>query len=213
MYSPAVFIENRVELLYEFIRTQVFGTLVTCGADELEATHLPMLLHPEAGTQGVLRCHVARANPQWKTITAGTQALAIFQGANHYITPSWYPTKLEHGKVVPTWNYVAVHVRGRARLLNADELLEHVKALTEHNERPFERPWSVDDAPKEYVDSMLRAIVGIEIAIDSIEGKCKASQNQPERNQQGVISGLTELNSPESLRMAQLVRKRGLKVE
>lgn len=211
MYTPSQFVEKRVEVLHDFVRKRVFGTLVTCSSEGPEATHVPMILHPELGTQGVLRCHIARANGQWKTVESGRSVLAIFQGADHYITPSWYPTKQEHGKVVPTWNYVAVHVRGPARLFEGGELIEHVKALTDQNERVFDTPWSIDDAPREYIDAMSKAIVGIEISIDSIEGKCKASQNQPESNQQGVVTGLTRIGSPESLAMARLVRQRGLK--
>lgn len=211
MYTPSQFVEKRVEVLHDFVRKRGFGTLVTCSSEGPEATHVPMILHPELGTQGVLRCHIARANGQWKTVESGRSVLAIFQGADHYITPSWYPTKQEHGKVVPTWNYVAVHVRGRARLFEGGELIEHVKALTDQNERVFDTPWSIDDAPREYIDAMSKAIVGIEISIDSIEGKCKASQNQPESNQQGVVTGLTRIGSPESLAMARLVRQRGLK--
>jgi transcriptional regulator len=138
--------------------------------------------------------------------------LAIFQGMDHYITPSWYPTKQEHGKVVPTWNYVVVHVRGRARLFeDQGELLAHLRTLTDQQERAFEQPWSVADAPASYIEAMTKAIVGIEIAIDTIEGKCKASQNQPESNQAGIVAGLTRLHSPESLHTAQLVKQRGLK--
>jgi len=212
MYTPVHFAEKDVEVLHAFLRQQPLATLVTCGAEGLEATHVPMAFHPEIGVQGILRCHLARANPQWKTVQSAMPVLAIFQGTNHYITPSWYPTKQEHGKVVPTWNYVAVHVHGRGRLFEDQaELIEHLRTLTNQNEAGFPQPWSIDDAPRNYIEALTQAIVGIEIAIDVIEGKCKASQNQPERNQAGVVTGLHGLHSPESLRMAQLVRQRGLK--
>jgi len=212
MYTLACFAEKETEVLHAFLRQQPFATLVTCGAEGPEATHVPIAFHPETGAQGVLRCHLARANPQWKTVQSAMPVLAIFQGTNHYITPSWYPTKQEHGKVVPTWNYVAVHVRGRGRLFeDQSELIEHLRTLTNRNEEVFPQPWSIEDAPRNYIESLTQAIIGIEITIDTIEGKCKASQNQPEANQAGVVTGLRGINSPESLRMAQLVKQRGLK--
>ena len=212
MYTPAHFAETDTEVLYSFLQQQPFATLVTNGADGPEATHVPMVFHPETGARGVLRCHLARANGQWMTVQSAMPVLAIFQGVDHYITPSWYPTKQEHGKVVPTWNYVAVHVRGRARLFeDQSELMAHLRTLTKQQEQAFEQPWSDADAPPSYIEALTKAIVGIEIAIDRIEGKCKVSQNQSESNQAGVVAGLTRLHSPESLRMAQLVKQRGLK--
>jgi transcriptional regulator len=212
MYMPAHFAETDVEVLHHFLRQHPFATLITNGADGPEATHVPTVFHPEVGSQGVLRCHLARANGHWKTVQPAVPVLAIFQGMDHYITPSWYPTKQEHGKVVPTWNYVAVHVRGRARLFEDQrELIAHLRTLTDQQERSFEQPWSAADAPASYVEALTKAIVGIEITINKIEGKCKASQNQPESNQTGVVAGLTRLLSPESLHMAQLVNQRGLK--
>lgn len=212
MYNPAPFPEERIEILHAFIGEHPLAAIVTCGEGGLEATHVPVVLHPDIGPRGTLRCHFARANPQWKTIQSAPTILAIFQGPQHYITPSWYPSKKEHGKVVPTWNYVAVHVRGRAKTFeDRDELVAHVSALTNQNERDFELPWSVSDAPREYVEAMTKAIVGIEIAIEAIEGKWKASQNRPVADRQGVVDGLTALGSPESLEMARIVRERGLK--
>jgi transcriptional regulator len=138
--------------------------------------------------------------------------LVIFQGTQHYITPSWYPSKQEHGKVVPTWNYLAVHVRGRAKLFEEQALLvEHLHALTAQNEEAFENPWSVGDAPPEYIGALSKAIVGVEISIDSVEGKWKVSQNRPEADRRGVTAGLTSLNSSDGLEMAQLVKERGIK--
>jgi transcriptional regulator len=212
VYTPAPFAENRIGVLQEFIRQHLLATLVSCGSSGPEATHVPVVLHTDQGTSGILRCHLARANDHWKDLQSLPAVLAIFHGTDHYITPSWYPTKQEHGKVVPTWNYVAVHVRGRARLFeDQSELIEHLRTLTDQNEQVFAQPWSVADAPQNYIDSLTKAIVGVEIAIDKIEGKCKASQNQPQSNQAGTVAGLNRLNSPESLRMAQLVAQRGLK--
>lgn len=134
--------------------------------------------------------------------------LVMFHGPTHYITPSWYPSKQEHGKVVPTWNYAVVHVRGRANLFQEpNKLLEHLQALTNQNEKSFERPWSLDDAPQGYVEALSKGIVGVEISIDTIEGKYKLSQNRPEADRQGVVAGLKALNSQASLEMAQLVER------
>jgi transcriptional regulator len=190
MYNPSPFAEERIEVLRDFIGRNPLATIVTSGAEGPEATHVPVILHPEIGSNGVLRCHFARANGHWKAIH-GAPVLAIFQGPEHYISPSWYPSKDEHGKVVPTWNYVAVHVRGRGRIFeDRGELIEHVKALTALNESVFEKPWSVTDAPEDYVAALSKAIVGIEIPIDSIEGKWKMSQNRPEKDRRGVVAGL-----------------------
>jgi transcriptional regulator len=212
MYNPAPFAENRADVLHDVIGRHPFATLISCGPDGPEATHVPMVLHTGVGPHGMLRCHVARANPHWKTIEAGGSVLSIFHGPQQYITPNWYPSKQEHGKVVPTWNYVAVHVRGRARLFEEQaQLLEHLQALTAENEAEFENPWSVSDAPAEYVSALSKGIVGIEISIESIEGKWKVSQNRPEADRRGVAAGLTLMNSPASLEMADLVKQRGLK--
>lgn len=211
MYTPSLFVEDRLEVLHSFIREHSFAIVVTCGPDGPEATHVPVVLHPDIGPKGTLRCHFARPNKHWQAIASSPGVLVIFSGPHHYITPSWYPSKQEHGKVVPTWNYVTVHARGRAKIFEEQQqLIEHVRALTEHNERWFERQWSVEDAPKDYVEAMSKGIVGIEISIDSIEGKCKLSQNRPKADQAGVIAGLRELNTPESLQMAELVGGRGL---
>lgn len=209
------FTEERIDVLHDFIHRYPLAALVTCGVNGPEATHVPVVLHPDISDhisrQGVLRCHVARANPHWKSIEAGP-VLAIFQGPQHYISPTWYPSKQEHGKVVPTWNYVAVHVRGQAKLFDDPALLlKHLQALTDQNEAAFENSWSVSDAPPDYISAMSKAIIGIEISIESIEGKWKASQNRPEADRQGVASGLTSLGSAGSLEMAETVRKRALK--
>jgi transcriptional regulator len=212
MYNPAPFPEERIEVLHAFIREHPLAVIVSCGDNGLEATHAPVVLHTDIGQQGVLRCHFARANSQWKTIPSSPGVLAIFQGPQHYITPSWYPSKKEHGKVVPTWNYVVVHVRGHAKTFeDCDELIAHVTALTNQNEQVFDTPWSVSDAPREYIEAMTRAIVGIEISIEKIEGKWKASQNRPPADRQRVVNGLTTFGSAESLEMARIVERRGLR--
>jgi transcriptional regulator len=201
MYNPDPFAETRAEVLHAFIRAHPLGILVTEGQ---EATHLPLFIDAPVG---LLRCHMARANPQWQRLQTVSRALVIFSGAQHYISPSWYPSKQEHGKVVPTWNYVAVHVTGTARLFeDAPSLLRHLNELTDAQEASFPNPWSVDDAPPEYVANLAKAIVGIEIAIDSLVGKWKVSQNRSEADQLGVAAGLETLGTPASLEMANLVR-------
>lgn len=214
MYTPHVFAEDRIDELQAFMREHPLAAIVTGGPNGPEATHVPVVLHPELGTNGVLRCHVARASGQWKTLQSGCSVLAIFQGPEHYISPSWYPSKQEHGRVVPTWNYVAVHVRGRARAYeDTGWLLEHLRALTDQNESVFEQPWSVDDAPAEYIASLANTIVGIEIAIEAIEGKWKVSQNRPGSDREGVVAGLRDIGSPKSVEMAKLVGERNRRGE
>jgi len=204
MYNPAHFAEDRPEVLHQFIRQHPLGALVTCGPAGLEASHVPVAFHPD---EGLLRCHLARANPQSQTLASSPSVLMIFSGAQHYITPSWYPSKAEHGKVVPTWNYIAVHVSGRARIIEDEQaFLRHLKDLTARNESSFTEPWAVDDAPPEYIANLMRSIVGIEILIDRIEGKWKLSQNRSKADQQGVIEGLQKLDTPESTTMAKLMK-------
>ena len=193
MYVPAHFAEGSVPTLHAAIREIGFGALVTLGDDGLSASHVPMLIDTEPAPFGVLRGHIARANPQWRTVNGDDAALAIFLGPNAYITPSWHETKRHNGKVVPTWNYVAVHARGRLRFFDDRESLRHiVTRLTEKYEAPREAPWQVTDAPADYIDAMLKAIIGFELTIDALDGKWKMSQNQPLENRAGVVEGLTE---------------------
>jgi transcriptional regulator len=206
MYTPGHFAEERPEVLQEFLGAHPFAVLVTCGEDGPEASHVPTLLHPD---EGRLRCHLARANGHWKSLN-GARVLAIFQGAHHYVSPSWYPSKAEHGKVVPTWNYLAVHVRGRARVFeDRDEIVAHVTALTARNEEGFPAPWSVADAPGEYIEGLSRAIVGVEIEIESMEGKWKVSQNRPAADRAGVVDGLRGLGTEAAREMAGFVDRGG----
>jgi transcriptional regulator len=206
MYNPVSFAETNVDLLHAFIRAHPLGILVTNGPDGPEAAHLPFFL--DAGA-GLLRCHMARANPQWQRLEAGGPVLVIFSGANHYITPNWYPSKREHGKVVPTWNYAAVHVTGAARVFeDTVSLLRHLGELTDAQEAGFPEPWSVADAPPDYVEGMAKAVVGVEIAVERIEGKWKMSQNRSEADRQAVIAALDALGSHAGHEMANLMRAR-----
>ena len=208
MYNPAAFVENRTSVLHAFIREQPFAALVTSGPNGLLATHAPMLLDARAETEAVLRCHVARANPQWRELEASPAALVIFSGPHHYISPSWYPSIHEHGRVVPTWNYIAVHVWGRAKIFeDPDLLLPYLRELTREHEAALEKPWSIDNAPRQFIDTMANAIVGIEIPIERIAGKWKLGQNRSPEDRAGAIEGLEILDSAQSTEIASAMRQ------
>ena len=205
MYCPAHFAESRPEVLHALMREYPLATLVTMGDGGLNADHIPLQLETAGDGQHVLRGHVARANPVWKSTGNGTPALAIFRGPDAYITPSWYPTKREHGKAVPTRNYAVVHARGPLRFIeDADWLRTQVEALTRQQEGAFAEPWSVSDAPADYIEKMLAAIVGVEMTVTSLEGKWKVSQNQPEENRDGIVAGLGDLGRSDA---AALIRR------
>ncbi|HEY1720212.1 MAG TPA: FMN-binding negative transcriptional regulator [Magnetospirillaceae bacterium] len=191
MYLPPLFEEKDQGKLHATIRESGLATLVTVTAAGPYASHVPMLLDPAKGPHGTLRGHIALANPQSKTMVAGAGALAIFLGPDAYISPSYYATKKQHGKVVPTWNYLAIHAAGPIRFFDdAESLLAIVTALTQKFEGQRAAPWAVSDAPADYVQTMLKAIVGFEIEIATLEGKWKMSQNQPAENKPGVVEGL-----------------------
>jgi transcriptional regulator len=193
MYAPPHFREDRAAVLHDTMRRIGFATLVTQGPDGIEANHLPLLLDTEAG---ILRGHVARANPMWQQLQPGAQVLAIYLGPHAYISPNWYPTKAQTGKAVPTWNYLTVHARGTVTVMDdGDWLRAHVTALSDTHEAGRPEPWAVTDAPGAYIDSLLRAIVGIEIAITSLEGKWKLSQNRA-ADIEGVREGLRQDGQP-----------------
>jgi len=211
MYIPAHFAEPRVEVMHDLIRAHPLSTLVTLSPSGLDANHLPFHLSGEPAPLGTLRGHVARANPLWREIVQGADVLAIFQGPHAYITPSWYPTKAETGKVVPTWNYAVVHAHGKLRVLDdAVWLRAHLAALTAHNEQPFAPPWQPSDAPPDYIEKLMAAVVGIEITITRLCGKWKTSQNQPPKNQAGVVQGLEASGHPSAAPMAALVARHGV---
>ncbi|HTP53322.1 MAG TPA: FMN-binding negative transcriptional regulator [Anaeromyxobacteraceae bacterium] len=207
MYLPTHFHEKRLSVLHEAIERSGLSTLVSLGPDGMDASHVPMLLDRGAGPLGTLRGHVARANPQWRSVTADVAALAIFLGPDAYVTPSWYPTKRLTGRVVPTWNYVAIHAHGRARFFDDEErLLALVTKLTEAREARRARPWAVSDAPPDYIRSSLKAIVGFELPILKLEGKWKMSQNRTAEDRGGVASGLEEEGTPSASAVAAMVR-------
>lgn len=208
MYIPASNAEHRIEVLHGFMEAHSLGALVTASADGMFATHLPFILNRGKGTHGILEGHLARANPHHRHAHAG-EALVIFTGPDAYITPSWYPSKAEHGKVVPTWNYVAVHVYGELRFTEDPAYLRrHLEELTARHETGREVPWTLDDAPTGYIDQLQRAIVGVELAITRIEGKWKMSQNRPAADVEGVIAGLGRSSHPTDQAVADLVAER-----
>ena len=189
MYLPPAFRQDRTDVLHDAIRKSGLATLVTLTADGLIASHVPLLFDPEPAPYGTLTGHLARPNPQARE-TIG-DALAIFLGPDAYITPSWYETKRETGKVVPTWNYVAIHAAGPMTFFDdPDRLLDIVTRLTRRHEDSRTAPWAVSDAPPDFVQGMLRGIVGFSIRITRLEGKWKMSQNRPAADRAGVIAGL-----------------------
>ena len=206
MYLPKHFEETRVEVLHRLIRDEPLATLVTLGPDGLNANHLPLDLDPEPDPFGTIRGHVARGNRMWQDTSPDVEALAVFQGSQRYITPSWYPTKQETGKVTPTWNYVVVHAYGKPRFRDDPAWLrDHVERLTNRHESARALPWRVTDAPEDYVAALLRGIVGFEIRVTRLVGKWKVSQNRSRAERQGVGMGLREGDDTESAAMADLV--------
>ncbi len=196
MYVPNHFKEEDQEALQQYIRDYSFGLLVMADEEGIEANHVPFHLSSGGnGSLGQLQCHLARGNPVWQRIQAGGRVLAVFQGPDAYVSPAWYPTKAETGRVVPTWNYLAVHAQGRARVIqDPDWLKQHLHRLTDQHESQMVSPWSVDDAPADFTERLVQAVVGVEINIETLTGKLKASQNQPERNRAGVKAGLGAQN-------------------
>jgi transcriptional regulator len=191
MYQPQHFREDDPAIQHALIRAHPLGLLVTMGAAGLEANLIPFVLDASAGEQGMLKGHLARPNLQWRDFDPAVGALVVFQGAEAYITPSWYAAKAETGKVVPTWNYAVVQVHGRIRAIeDRGWLRAQIEALTQSQEEHREQQWHVADAPPPFVDAQLGGIVGVEIEITGIEGKWKVSQNRPANDRPGIVAGL-----------------------
>jgi len=208
MYIPKANEEKRVSVMRELMVAHPLGTLVTLGASGLFASHIPMVLEDDGSQFGVLQGHIARANTQWRDIVPTVDALAIFAGHQHYISPNWYPGTKEHGKEVPTWNYAVVHAYGPLKVVEDERwLLTFLNKLTNIHEAGSPIPWKVSDAPEDFIKSLLNAIVGLELPIQRLEGKWKVSQNRTEEERKGVIEGLSKLNTPESLAMKALVEE------
>jgi transcriptional regulator len=210
MYQPPAFREDRLEVLHALMRAHPLGLLVTVGTRGLVANPIPFVLDAAVSERGTLKGHLARANPQWHDFDAAHEAMVIFQGPQHYITPSWYASKRETGKVVPTWNYAMVHAYGPLHVRDdRDWLAQQIAELTATQETPRAAPWAVSDAPADFIASQIKGIVGLEIPISRIEGKWKVSQNRPEADREGVIEGLNGEGGDAGLAMAELVQARG----
>ncbi|SFY24271.1 negative transcriptional regulator, PaiB family [Pseudomonas sp. NFR02] len=191
MYTPRAFALDDLPEIQQLIQHTRLAQLVTVGENGLQASHLPLLLNPDEGPNGTLYGHLAKANPQWRELQNGGEALVIFAGAEAYISPAFYPAKAEHGKVVPTWNYIAVHAYGTPAVFSdAERLLKVVTALTDRHESGRAQPWRVSDAPADYIDGMLKAIVGFALPIERLVGKRKLSQNRSAADMAGVRDGL-----------------------
>jgi transcriptional regulator len=208
MYRPDHFRVEGIPQMHALMRARPFAALVSAGPAGLYASHLPTVLKEE-GTYGLIECHLARGNPHCQELGEVSDALMIFQGPEGYITPNWYPSKAENGKVVPTWNYATVHAYGRPEVMTDNEwLLRHVGELTAQQEKSEARPWALSDAPQRYVEVMLRGIVGFRFAISRLEGKWKMSQNREEKDQAGVVKGLEGRDSGDDLEIADIIARR-----
>ncbi len=211
MYIPKANEETRMPVLHALMRSHPLATLVTFGSAGLFASHLPVVLDDQVGPLGLLKCHVSRANAQWKDFSREVQALAIFAGPEHYISPRWYEEKQATGKVVPTWNYAVVHAYGYLKVVEDPEWLRaHVGSLTAIHEAASAKttgvaPWAVSDAPADYIASQIRGIIGFEMKIERLEGKWKVSQNRSESDRRGVVDGLDALETAEAEAMSRLV--------
>ncbi|MCF7531602.1 FMN-binding negative transcriptional regulator [Pseudomonas petrae] len=213
MYTPSYFKDEDLASLHGQIEATRLATLVTFDETGLQASHIPLLLEPTQGPQGTLYGHLAKANPQWKALETGAEALLIFQGADAYISPSFYAAKAEHGKVVPTWNYLAVHAYGRADVFTDPErLLRVVTGLTDKHEASRAEPWAVSDAPADYIEKMLNGIVGFAIPIERLEGKRKLNQNRSAADIAGVSKGLALSQDPSDQKIAQLMSQGATRV-
>jgi transcriptional regulator len=213
VYNPPHFRETDLPALHAQILGTGFATLITVGANGSIlgpiVSQLPMLLDPQDGARGTLTGHLARGNPQWKDSDFTKPAIAMFTGPNAYVSPTWYPSKAEHGKVVPTWNYSVIHVRGMLELFeDSDELRAHVTALTERFERDAPAPWRVSDAPEDYLQRQFKGIVGLRLKIETIEGKAKLSQNRAKADQDGVIAALEASERPNERAVSAMMKGR-----
>ena len=207
MYVPRHFAEERIDVLHHAIEQTGLATLVSLGANGLIATHLPMVLDRASGPYGTLYGHVARGNPHWRDFDPSVQTLAIFPGPDAYISPNWYATKAADGRVVPTWNYLTVHAYGTLQTYDDPVRLKaHVERLTQRHESGQPTPWQVSDAPEDFVEGLLKGIVGLEVPIERIEGKWKMSQNRPEADKLGAIAGLETSGDPAARAVAEVMR-------
>jgi len=206
MYLPNAFEESRAEMLHAFLRAHPLAAIVMHADGELCADHIPLILQPHPAPNGRLLGHVARANPLWRRAGDGAACLAVFRGVDRYISPNAYATKAQTGKVVPTWNYEAVHVNGTIRAIDDRAWLrDFLETLTHEHECTQPRPWRIDDAPADYIEAMLGAVVGIEITVQRVTGKAKLSQNQPAENRRSLIAALRSAGDASSVAMADAI--------
>jgi len=210
MFQPPIFSVDDKELMHELMLTHPFGTLISIQDGGITADHLPLVIHPELSEQGTIRAHIAKGNPLWLKRKTSMEILAIFQGPQAYITPSWYPSKKQHGKVVPTWNYAVIHAHGELNFRTDEEwLLDHLVELSNRQEDGRYKAWKVSDAPDSYIAKQLKGIVGIEIEIKKLEGQWKVSQNKNEEDRTGVQEGLKLEADQVANSMSELVREFG----
>lgn len=206
MYIPKHFEVTDITMMHDLIRAYPLGTLITYAENTLNANHIPFYLN-DTKPYGILNGHIARANPLVNELNPDLETLVVFNGPNAYISPLWYVTKQESGKVVPTWNYVVVHAYGKLKVIDdANWLLTQLQQLTDYNENQFAKPWTVSDAPQDFIDNLLANIVGIEIKITKLIGKWKVSQNQPQQNRDSVVAGLNTTHALEACKMAEYVK-------
>lgn len=197
MYLPASFREDRLDVMQDLIRSYPLGSLITHGEQGLNASPVPFMIYPEESEQGILRAHMAKSNPHWKALGNVSECLIIFMGEQGYINPSWYQSKQTTHKVVPTWNYATVHVWGKPEIVEDGAWLQRqLNDLTNSHEQNRPQPWAMHDAPEDYIDAQMKAIIGIQIPITRIEGKWKMSQNRMEEDQLGVITGMQKTDDP-----------------
>lgn len=208
MYTPRAFRDDDLHSLHEHIGNTRLAVLVTQGEQGLQATHVPLLLDPQVGAKGTLYGHLARGNKQWQALESGAEVLVVFPGADAYVSPGFYPSKAHDPRTVPTWNYVAVHAWGIPEVFHeAESLLEIVRRLSDQHEQGRERPWSVEEAPADYLDGMLKAIVGFAIPIERLQCNRKLSQNRSAIDREGVRSGLAASADPLDNNLAALMQQ------
>ncbi len=207
MFQPPIFKEDRLNIMQDLIRAHPFATLVSSATGELSADHVPLILYTEEAETGILCGHVAVANPLFRRSDGPIKVMAIFQGPQTYITPSWYASKQEHGKVVPTWNYVVVHAHGILSFIrDTDWLMQHLNDLTAQQESSRPNPWAVSDAPDDFVKGQLKGLVGFEIQVESTIGTWKVSQNKNYKDKEGVANGLLSESTNDAEAVARLVK-------
>ncbi len=208
MYIPKWNEETDVSVLHALIKANPFGTWATLSEGEITINHIPFVLHEERGEFGTLVGHIARNNPIWNSFSQELESAIVFQGDNAYITPSWYPSKHEHGKAIPTWNYAVVHAYGTPRIIEDREwLLAHINEITDIHESGQKLPWKVSDAPDEYIEKLLGVIVGIEIPITRLKGKLKLGQNRPEPDKLGTVAGLMSKGTDKAVGLAEMLNR------